>query len=571
MATKQDNPETEPQKLAVADSRMDLEKESLDNAYTDAEDMADDEESLDGLCEGSVLRAVFNESEKEAKRAHDQEDLDALDEYKGEASAKREDHCDDAIRIYLRQISKVPLLTREQEVEIFQRIEAGERLIVEVFNQLPMAPRLYAQVLSDLEAGRERFNRVVAKTDKKRDEYVETMHPEQEALNRLGDRMTEAYWARANLNPEDTDALDKADKQIEALCEALRTKYDSLHFKQKMLEDICIEAEKCYYKPYASAIAALKKAQKAESKTKAQHVAKAEAARDEAEQALGMPADLFMEKFKELRQALHLITQNRNKVIEANLRLLVSIAKKFMNRGLSLLELIQEGNTGLMTAVEKFVDLYKRGYKFSTYATWWIRQTLTRATGDQAHTIRIPVHTIETINKLLRAQKKLLQELGREPTPEETAEEMGMPVERIRNICAWPSNPAPCRAPLTTAKTPSAPRMPPPSPNSKSVCAKYSLFSMSANARSSICVTASRTASCTPSTRSTRHSTSRASASAKSKPRPCASSVTPRASRNSTASSANADAQPIIPSLRARVPLGMNCVRENGNREERVL
>ena len=274
------------------------------------------------------------------------------------------------------------------------------------------------------------------------------MHPEQEALNRLGDRMTEAYWARANLNPEDTDALDKSDKQIEALCEALRTKYDSLHFKQKMLEDICIEAEKCYYKPYASAIAALKKAQKAESKTKAQHVAKAEAARDEAEQALGMPADLFMEKFKELRQALHLITQNRNKVIEANLRLLVSIAKKFMNRGLSLLELIQEGNTGLMTAVEKFVDLYKRGYKFSTYATWWIRQTLTRATGDQAHTIRIPVHTIETINKLLRAQKKLLQELGREPTPEETAEEMGMPVERIRNICRMAQQPSSLQSPV---------------------------------------------------------------------------------------------------------------------------
>ena len=313
---------------------------------------------------------------------------------------------------------------------------------------MPMAPRLYAKVLSDLEAGRERFNRVVAKTDKKRDEYVETMHPEQEVLNRLGDRMSEAYWARANLNPEDTDALDKADKQIEALCEALRAKYDSLHFKQKILEDICIEAEKCYYKPYASAIAALKKAQKAESKTKAQHVAKAEAARDEAEQALGMPADLFMEKFKELRQALHLITQNRSKVIEANLRLLVSIAKKFMNRGLSLLELIQEGNTGLMTAVEKFVDLYKRGYKFSTYATWWIRQTLTRATGDQAHTIRTPVHTIETINKLLRAQKKLLQELGREPTPEETAEEMGMPVERIRNICRMAQQPSSLQSPV---------------------------------------------------------------------------------------------------------------------------
>ena len=434
MATKQDEPETEPQKPAVADSRIDLDKESLDNAYTDAEDMADGEESLVGLCEGSVLRAVFNESEKEAKKARDREDWDALEECEGEASAKREDHCDDAIRIYLRQISKVPLLTREQEVEIFQRIEAGERVIFEVFNQLPMAPRLYAQVLSDLEAGRERFNRVVAKTDKKRDEYVETMHPEQEALNRLGDRMTEAYWARANLNPEDTDALDKADKQIEALCEELRAKYDSLHFKQKMLEDICIEAEKCYYKPYASASAALKKAQKAESKTKAQHVAKAEAARDEAEQALGMPADLFMEKFKELRQALHLVTQNRDKVIEANLRLLVSIAKEFMNRGLSFFDLIQEGNTGLMKAVEKFVALYKRGYKFSTYATCWIRQAVIRAIINQARTIHIPVHMIETFYEFLRVQKKLLHELGREPTPEETADEMGVPVERIHSL-----------------------------------------------------------------------------------------------------------------------------------------
>ena len=447
MATKQDEPETEPQKPAVADSRMDLEKESLDNAYTDAEDMADGEESLGGLCEGSVLRAVFNESEKEAKRAHDQEDLDALDEYKGEASAKREDHCDDAIRIYLRQISKVPLLTREQEVEIFQRIEAGERVIFEVFNQLPMAPRLYAKVLSDLEAGRERFNRV-AKTGKKRNEYVETMHPEQEVLNRLGDRMAEAYWARANLNPEDTDALDKADKQIEALCEALRAKYDSLHFKQKMLEDICIEAEKCYYKPYASASAALKKAQKAESKTKAQHVAKAEAARDEAEHALGMPADLFMEKFKELRQALHLVTQNRDKVIEANLRLLVSIAKEFMNRGLSFLDLIQEGNTGLMKAVEKFVALYKRGYKFSTYATCWIRQAVIRAIINQARTIHIPVHMIETFYEFLRVQKKLLQELGREPTPEETAEEMGVPVERVRTICRMAQQPISLQSPV---------------------------------------------------------------------------------------------------------------------------
>ena len=373
---------------------------------------------------------------------------DAVEEQGEESSAGRVDYIDDPIRMYLHQMGQVPLLTREDEVQICQRIEASEEVIVDVFNQLPVAPRLYAKVLSDLECGIERFDRVVSdKYDKSRDEYVETMHPEQEVLNRLGDRMAEAYMARAHINPKDTAALAKADKRIEALCKELREKYNTLNFKQKMLETICVEAEKLYYKPYTRAIEALKKAKKAgKSKTKAQRVAKAEAARDEAEQALGMPADLFMEKFKRLRLELHLGAQARTEMVEANLRLVISIVKKFMNRGLSFLDLIQEGNTGLMKAVEKFE--YKRGYKFSTYATWWIRQAATRAIADQARTIRIPVHMIENINKLLRVQKKLLQELGREPTPEETAEEMGVPVDRVRSVCRMAQQPISLQSPV---------------------------------------------------------------------------------------------------------------------------
>ena len=408
----------------------------------------------------------------------------AMEEAEEEASSGRVDYGDDPIRMYLHQMGQVALLTREQEVAICRRIEKSEQEICQIFNCLPVAPRLYANVLDYLDISGEtgeRFDRVV--TDKyadKRDTYVNSMKPEKQVLWAMGDRMAEAY---AVLDKAEPEAKEAAAKAVDELCSQMIAKYQSLLFKQKMLENICAYAEECFYTPYKELnLRQRKLSRQGKSKKREQNLAEVEkfkaaiaggftlpedpAAWTPFEQrfveqwrpevfrrfraiickGFGMPAEAFLSRFEALRASLREGAQARKEMVEANLRLVISIVKKYMNRGLSFLDLIQEGNTGLMKAVEKFE--YKRGYKFSTYATWWIRQAATRAIADQARTIRIPVHMIENINKLMRTQKKLLQELGREPSPEETAEEMGLPVERVRQIYKMAQQPISLQSPV---------------------------------------------------------------------------------------------------------------------------
>ncbi len=348
------------------------------------------------------------------------------------------DILDDPVRMYLKQMGQVPLLTREQEVEISKRIEEAEHMVQKHINRFGFIARAHLDLAQKLTEGRERFDRVIL--DKKiesRERYMKILPRLCHQVEKLSASVTQQY---AQLTRAPSKRETKKLKAFHRSVGSLQRFYPKFYFKQKVTEEFVHLADEHYQRLEHVKNETAKRPRGRSAPSSPSIKA------HELEIGLWLSLDEYTEQYQELKTWLRKALRAKTEMVEANLRLVISIAKKYTNRGLSFLDLIQEGNMGLMKAVEKFE--YRRGYKFSTYATWWIRQAITRSIADQARTIRIPVHMIETINKLMRVQKQLVQEYGREPTPEEVAEEILLPVDRVRAVLKMAQQPISLQSPV---------------------------------------------------------------------------------------------------------------------------